>query len=270
MARTKTVKEEKKKVNTKKEEKEVINVDKIKEELTDYVNKEIKKGFNEQVEKVNKKLIREKNKKILFRNIIILILIALVGFLLYLLYDINYFDQFFKSSTNTTEVVEKKEVKQEKTEEELKVEYSSLLDKIKLSENSSYLKDYYKGNLTNELKNYLALNLIDFISLEKEDNYNIITAEELANSYSKIFSDNYTSISFNYNGNKVLYLSKLNSYITDSILEKDSTSINREIISIKEDNGEVIIITKEKLLKDNKTYNMKYTFKEGKLISLES
>ena len=79
------------------ETKEISEINNIKEELTDYINIQIKKNFTEEVEKANKRLIREKNKKIFTRNLIIIILLFIIAFLLYLLYDNHYFDKYFNS-----------------------------------------------------------------------------------------------------------------------------------------------------------------------------
>ena len=291
MARTKKDEKEKKvkkKTNVKKEE---VNLNEVKEELTIYIDKEIKKGIDDRLERSYKKIIRQKNRKLFFKNIIILLLTALVLYLVYLLNTVNYFDDILKiGRKNNIETNEVETNVTNKTFSELKSEYSKLLDNIYINENSSYLKDYYNNNLTNELKSYLSLNLVDFKSLEKEDNYNIVDLSVLKESYSKIFEDSLDSVSFDYNGNKINYLNKLSSYITTSTLDKNNTNIKREIIDIKEEDNSVIITTIEGLVKDNKIFNIltnkevgsgndlvkykdklntvNYTFKNSKLISL--
>lgn len=291
MARTKKDEKEKKvkkKTNVKKEE---VNLNEVKEELTIYIDKEIKKGIDDRLERSYKKIIRQKNRKLFFKNIIILLLTALVLYLVYLLNTVNYFDDILKiGRKNNIETNEVETNVTNKTFSELKSEYSKLLDNIYINENSSYLKDYYNNNLTNELKSYLSLNLVDFKSLDKEDNYNIVDLSVLKESYSKIFEDSLDSVSFDYNGNKINYLNKLSSYITTSTLDKNNTNIKREIIDIKEEDNSVIITTIEGLVKDNKIFNIltnkevgsgndlvkykdklntvNYTFKNSKLISL--
>lgn len=281
---------------------EKVNLDQIKEELTDYVNLQIKKSFNDEVEKANKRLLREKGKKILFKNIVIIVLLAIIGFLIYLLYDAKYFDKFFNHGSNVIEVVKENktdteeakepEVK-EPTLEELVSKYGHLLDKVTINEKSNYLKDYYDGKLTDELKKYLSLNNIDFKKIQVEEDYNILTDEELLNEYKNLFDDDkYKSDSFQYNENKLRYLNKLESYISDTILEKEKTNIKREIINIKVDNEKVIFTVVEALVKDNKIYNiidqkeiansdkklseykdklntLTYTFNEEKLVSIK-
>ena len=283
MARTKKEDKEKK---TRKEE---INLGEVKEELSIYIDKEIKRGIDNKLDKTYRKTIREKNRKIFFKNIIILLLTALVLYLVYLLNTVGYFDNILKIGRKDNNIVIS-EVNNTKTFGELKSEYSKLLDNIYINENSIYVKDYYNGNLTNELKSYLALNLVDFTSLEKDDNYNILALNVLRNSYSKIFDEELDSISFDYNGNKINYLNKLGSYLITSNLDNLDSNIKREIIDIKEDDTKVIITTIEALVKDNKIYSVltnkevgtgsdlkkyknklnivNYTFRNNKLISL--
>ena len=191
MAKAKEIKEE---------HQQELDLTKVKEELTDYVILQIMNGLNEELEKTHNKLIREKNRRIFFKNFTILILLCVIGFLVYLLYTNNYFDKYFNhESININEKVNdnptitkpsKEEIENiEPSLEELKDKYSYLLDDIIITENSTYLKEYYSGNLTNELKNYLALNLIDFEDLTVEEDSLIIENNILTNAYSKIFND---------------------------------------------------------------------------------
>ena len=255
-----------KKIETKEEK---VDLTKIKEELTDYVNKQITKEIASVVDKSNKRLIREKNKKILNKNIIIIILLAIIGFLLFLLYDDNYFDKYFNNDkeTKVVEKVDKDEKEEEKVKEptldELKEEYGYLLDNINISKNSKYIDDYYDANLSQELKNYLAFNNLDLDKLSIEDDYNIIENEELEKEYSKLFDDTYKAKSFTYNNVVVRYISKMESYITDELLEKEEDIIEKEITDIKVEDDKIIITTKE----DNN--KLIYTFKDNTLIKLD-
>lgn len=244
----------------KKEEiKEEIDVSKLKKELINYVDTQIKKSFNDEVEKANRKLIREKNKKIFFKNIVIIILFCLVVFLLYLLNSVDYFDKFFVNEKEPIKVVDKDVTKNEeienKTFEELKYEYSYLLDNVVISENSEYISDYYGGNLTSGLKKYIVLNNLDFEKLIVED-YSVIGEDVLKESYNKLFDGEYINESFIYNNVKVSYIEKLSSYITNTILSKEESNIKREIISIAESDNKIVITTIEGLIKDKKLYNV--------------
>ena len=84
----------------KENQKEEIDLIKVKEELTEYVNLEIKKNFKEELEKAYNKIIRVKSRKIVFNNFIIILLLCVIGFLTYLLYTNNYFNNYDYSDNN--------------------------------------------------------------------------------------------------------------------------------------------------------------------------
>ena len=280
------------------EKKEKVDLTSIKEELKDYVDLQIKKGFNEELEKSNKRLIREKNKKILFKNIVIIILLALVCFLLFLLYKSKYFNKYFiNENTTTNNVIEKTETNnKDDTKEEISLQtlinqYSYLLDNIYISENSEYISDYYNGKFTNEIKSYIALNNLNKEYLTTEEDYNIFSEDKFKEIYEKLF-DNFENVSFDYNGNKIRYLSMMKSYISNNLINNEGTNIKKEIIDIKV-NDNIVITTIEGLILDGKLYRVLdnaeienynnedlikyenvldkviYTFKDGKLINIE-
>ena len=274
------------------------DIESVKNELKDYVTLEIKKQYNEELEKANRRLIKGKNKSLIWRDIIILLLIIIIGFLVYLMYKDGYFQRLFGKNEPISVIDDKKEEqkeepKEEKKEEvkkptfeELKKEYASLLNNIYINEKSEYLKDYYQGKITDELKNYLALNLVDFRELSKEDDYNIINNDTLRIKYNKIFDDEYKSVNFLYNGNEIRYISMLNSYVTSIPLEEERTNIKRDITNIIVDGDSVLIETEEYLFKEGKRYNvitndeiteinnsvikMIYSFKNGNLTTIEN
>lgn len=270
------------------------DLESIKNELKDYVTLEIKKQYSEDFDKANRRLIKEKNKSLIWKNIIILFLICIIGFLLYLMYNDGYFKRLLNngekevsSNTNQKDDVEEKPKEEVKlTLDELKKEYGILLNDIYINEKSIYLKDFYQGKLYDELKNYLALNLVNFNDLNKEDDYNIIGNDTLRIKYNKIFDDEYKSINFDYNGNEVRYINVLNSYVTETLLEVSHSNIKRDITNILVDGDLVLIETDEYLIKDGKKYNilsneeitdtnntiirMIYTFKNNNLVKLEN
>ena len=279
-----------------KKEKVDVDLTGIKDELKEYVDLQIKKGFNEELEKANKRLIREKNKKIIFKNITIIILLALVCFLLFLLYKANYFNKYFTNdnvvSENVVEKTEKEKVeeKEEVTLQTLINQYSYLLDNIYIDENSIYISDYYNGKLTNEIKSYIALNNLGSEHIDNVEDYNMFSEDNFKETYLKIFND-FKNVSFDYNGNKIRYLSMMNSYISNTLITNNGTNIKREIVDIKVGDN-IVITTVEGLVIDNKLYNITdnaeildynnedlnkyknvlnkvvYTFKDGKLINI--
>lgn len=242
---------------------EKIDLKKLKKELSDYIDKEIKDKYNEEIDKANKRVVKRKNRKILVRNILIVILLGIILYLLYLLNKVDYFDKYFLDD-NEVEIEKNTSNEENNTSEDnkevslddLKKEYSFLLDNISINENSTYIKDYYSGNLTTELKNYLSLNNLNIDELTKENDYNIIEENLLKKSYETLFNDKYTSSSFKYNGNNIRYISSLKSYISDKLIEESNTNIKRVITSIDTDDDEIKIDTTEGLIKDKKVYNV--------------
>ncbi len=289
----------------------VVDTNAIKKEVIDYVDIEldkridkfvtekIKKEFIEEVNKANNRVIREKNKKLFVKNIIILILLCAIAGLIYLLYTENYFDRFFNNNNKTTPQQETVKENSGVIEEiapsldELKNEYASYIDPYILSDKSIYLEDFYQGNLTDEIKNYLTLNSIDFNNLETEDDYQMIDSKLISDVCSNLFDKKCKNVSFDYNGNKIRYFDKLESYVSNSILEREDTSIIREITNIETNKNTVTIETIEGLLIDNQIskifpneyigeYNgdilsytdqlnrVRYTFNNKKLVSIEN
>lgn len=252
-----------------------------KQEITSYVEKEVRKQINEEIDKTYKKLLREKNKKIIFRNILIVLLLCVIYYLFYLLYTNNYFNKNVVEINQNVEKEVNKESEKEQSLDELKQKYSYLLNDIYLSDKSEYLNDFYAGNLTDEIKCYITLNTI---KIESNDNITIIDNESFKNNYEKLFND-YKEVDFKYNDLEVNYIEKIKSYMINNKLEKNSTRIQKEIIDIKE-NDNIEITTKEAIYKHDKIYNiitdeeikkeenyskMVYIFnKENKLIEIKN
>ena len=219
-------------------------------------------------------MINEKTKRILIRNIIIIVLLASNLFFVYLLYDLNYFSKNKKESDTSIiekennenkESEEEKEKENENTLEILKEKYSKYLDRINISSKSSYLKDYYSGNLTDELKMYLAFNNVSNITNDLE--YSTVLNSDIEKSYKDVIYGDYPKISFYYNNNKLRYIKQADVFISDSIIEKEKFDVSREITNIEEDNNLVIITTSEVVNKEK--YSLKYEFKDGLLYNIK-
>ena len=234
------------------------DIRKLKDELCDYVDKQVKKSINDRIDNANKRLIREKNKKVLTRDIIIIILIGIITFLVYTLYTEDYFTKFFIKDSEVEKTINNNKNKEEKevTLDDLKDEYGYLLDEININEESKYVDDFYSAKLTDELKNYITLNTIDFDKISSDDGYSIIDEKTFKEKYNKIFSDKYTSVNFDYDGNEIKYIDKLSSYISNVTLEKKDSNIKREIVDISINNDEIEITTIEGLIKDDSIYNV--------------
>ena len=243
------------------------------EKIEKRVNLKVREEIIKEVETANKKLIREKNKKILVKNIFLILFFALILLLTYILYDEGYFDKYF-NHTKENNIIEKEkkeekineeeeeqkeeakgEIEEENTKlEEQKKEYSPLLEKYRLSIHSSYQEDFYNANLTEEIKHYFTLSNIDISKTAKEEDYNIIDEEDFEKEYKKLFEGEINKINFEYNGNKIRYYSKLKAFLSDQELEKNKELIEREIIEINETQEEVKITTIEGIIQEGKLY----------------
>ena len=245
----------------KKEIIEYINIE-LKEELNTHIDQQMKKKFVEVLERQHRKEIKEKNKKLLGKNILILLLIISVGCLLYLMYDNGFFDKYLhvNNSSETTKKEEKKEkpTVKEPTLDELKEKYSSLLNNYTLFDTSNYNEDFYNKNITDQLKLYFVFSSLNFKDLGTEDDYYLIDEDVIKNKYEELFNDSYKSTNFEYNTHRIRYFNKLKAYVSDNIFDKDTdNNIVREITNIKEDDGKVTITTIEGIVQDNILINPK-------------
>ena len=278
-----------------KEVKEVAkdNLSAVKAELKSYIDARLEDSIIKKIETSNRLLIREKNKKILVKNIWINILLLVIVGLLFVLNSEGFFAKHFTREgleennnivdNNTDKPDSEPAPKTGPTQAELIETYGPLLNKITIAESSSYIKEYYSGNLSSELKNYLALNNLSDELINSEDDYSMIDADSLKESYQKIFNSEYENASFSYNNTKVIYVSKLNSYLTDDIIKKEKSNIKRKITNVKIDNDNVLITTSEGYTEDGKLYNVLtkeevsdddllkvvYTFKKDRLVNIK-
>lgn len=255
-------------MTTKKDTEKVIitenDLKEIKMEILDYAKEGIDGRINELVKEADKKIIKEKNRVIIKRDIIIVILLALAVYLLYIVYSAGAFDKYFNHTNPivTKETIEEDNIpteEQPEIEEEnldkLKEQYSYLIDNIKLDAASEYLDDFYKGNLTEELKMSLAISNIDAKEVTYEENIAIIKSEMLKTEYDKLFySNDFENKTFNYNGRNVKYLKSTDFYMIEINNENEIKPITKEIIDIDK-NDTLEITTIEGLVDNKKVYN---------------
>ena len=254
---------------TKEIKNETVDVEKIKKELKDYITIEIKNGFNEELEKANRRLIREKNKKIIVKNIVIIILLAIIGFLVFLLYKSNYFNKYFVSEENNIKeevkednnTVEEEKVKEPTLEEKIE-KYSYLLDNIYINSSSEYVEDYFDGKLTDSLKSCYTLNSLNSDDIVSEEEYSVISVDKFKEGYSKLFNDEFNPKTFNYNNNEIRYVSIMKSFISNSVITRDSSDIDRMITDIDVNDKKVTITTVEAYKNNDaeKLSELVYTF----------
>lgn len=237
-----------------------INTASVKEELTSYLRVVIDKEVSKVVEKSSKKLVRHKNAIIIRRDIIIVILLLVCLFLGYELVDrsnINIDINTKRKEASNSQVIEeeKSEESPVSEKEDLKEKYKHLTDDIYINEESPYVKDFYEGTLSDELKLYLAMNILDKDKVTSEDGTLYVDEGDLKEIYNLLFTDEYSGKSFKYGELSFKYLSK-GLFWADGKYEKESSNIVKDIIEVKEEDESLEITTVEGLVKENKLYNI--------------
>ena len=235
----------------------VFNINDYKQDIDKYVRDRVEKEASSSSIKFYKKQIRNKNVFLIIDTIVIILLIVFIGYSAFYLYTNGYFD---KANNNTKETSNNNE--QSKSEsskpstEELINKYSYLIDKVKIDSNCDYINDFYNGNLTTELKEYLAFKLLDDKYVTSDELSTYFDANSLNEAYKRIFNDKLEYKSFKYDGCSFKYIESKDMFISFS---KPFTGINieREIIDIKEENNNVIIKTVEGYFNDNRLFNIK-------------
>lgn len=293
------------------ETKKGINIKDYKEQIDKYAKERVEIESSSQTVKSLKKELHSKKISSGIKTFIIFCLLVCIGYGVYYLYDDGYFDEKknetsskinndsdSKQDENNTSKTDKKEEKPvEKTEEEklqdLINEYSYLLENIKFDANSNYTRDYYNGNLTSQLKEYLAFKLIDSQNIISDDDSSYFESSDLEEAYSIIFNEKLAPSSFKYNNQTFLYLESKDMFISNNKANEEK-NISREIINVELSDGNITLTTVEGYISENgKLYNIltnkqissykvtdslvkhknklnivKYTFKEGKLINI--
>ncbi len=232
------------------------------------IKNEVRKEVKLRVDELNKKALAQKNRKIIVRDLIILILLTIIGLIIFGLWQDKYLDKVIKEYILHEEVVkeEQKEVintdttkEEDKTPtlEDLKVKYSYLLNNIVINEDSTYIEDFYSKDLTDELKLYIAFNNLDTSKISVDEDSTTIESDDLESKYKDIIDSSYTPKSFKYNKDISLkYISSKSLYLSQSTIKKEASKIKREIIKITESNNEVEITTIEGLLDNNNLSNI--------------
>ena len=269
----------------KNEEKEItveekIDIEKIKRDIDLYVRERVDAESASNAVKLYKQQIRRKNIANFVKDIIIVFLVLGISLGVYLLYKDNYFEYrankeryVLKDSTNNdnNKSNENREINNDnsnvnnddnKKEEDSKVnldemidKYSYLLKNINMNSKCDYLQDYYSGNLTLELKEYLAYSLIDKDKISTDDDSSYFEGKILLDNYKKLFNDSLSYKSFKVNGVNYKYLSSKDMFISSEILT-DGEDISREIINVELDNDKVVLTCVEGYVKNNKLYNV--------------
>lgn len=218
-------------------------IDDVKNDVSILVKEEVrndlKKEIDREIKKSNSRVLRGRRGKILFRDLVIIILLVIIGFLIYYMYNHNYIGISINTSTNNVSVSNDKKVVKNKQD------YSYLLDmtNVKIpfdNTNSLYLYNgtYNETNINDSIKLTMAFNLV---------NKNEFTTDELKDAYIKLFGTDkhFKNTSFEYECKKFKYDVDANTYtlISDECINQSDKEIIEKIIDIKDDKDSVIITT---------------------------
>lgn len=226
----------------------------LKIEVAEFLDKEFDKRLDDKIynrfEKSNAKLLRAKSTHLWLTRVACLVFFFLAAFFAYLLGTTGYFTRLFSGASDSTLSSSSSDISSQQSEtkqlslDELKSQYAPLLDNVKISPSSKYYATLKSGELSNELKLYLALSLVDFTKLESEDGLTYLPLETLERSYNKLFNatDNFDAKTFDYDGVKIRYLDKLTTFVAEGELKKSDFK-NFEIKSIQSTGDTVEIAT---------------------------
>lgn len=244
------------------EENKVINEKDLKEiklDILDYVKSRIDIEIENSFKKIEKKIVKRKNIKIIKRDITIVLLLVLVCFMSYELYNTGYFNKYLAKNVTVSNDTQKEETnieEQKVVKEDLLKKHKKALDNIVLNYNSKYLKDYYNGNLINELKLELTLATIPTDEMETDEETLIINSATMEKYYNQLFDSTYKAISFNYGSNKIKYLKNQEVYLASKDITKNNNKIKRFITNVDEVGNEVTISVIEYIVDNDKIINI--------------
>lgn len=250
------------------ETKKGINIKDYKDQIDKYAKERVEVETSSQTVKTLKKQLSSKKCASGIKSFIILCLLACIGYGIYYLYKDGYFDEKKDNKkcncpVNNCKSVEpdnKKEEKDPKKEqpvkEDLTKKYSYLLDNINFDLNSNYTRDYYNGNLTNEIKEYLAFKLIDKDSIMSDDDSSYFELSDLETPYNTLFNEKLKPTSFKYNNALYSYLESKEMFVSSSKPNPDK-NISKEILEVEvTEDDEIVITTVEGYLDNGKLYNI--------------
>ncbi|MBR5662630.1 MAG: hypothetical protein IKX00_03130 [Bacilli bacterium] len=256
------------KERVKEQTKDGINIKEYKEQIDKYAKERVEVETSSQTVKTLKKQLSSKKCASGIKSFIILCLLACIGYGVYYLYKDGYFDEkkngtkcncqetkydVKKDDDNKGETDPKKE---ETKKEDLTKKYSYLLDNIIFDLNSNYTRDYYNGNLTNEIKEYLAYKLIDKEDIMSDDDSSYFELSDLETAYTTLFNEKLNPTSFKYNNAAYSYLESKEMFVASSKPNPEKI-ITREIINVeKTDDDEIVITTVEGYVDGDKLYNI--------------
>ena len=248
------------------ETKKTINIKDYKDEIDKYARERVEVETSSQTVKTIKKQLKAKKCASAIKTFIILCLLACMGYGVYYLYEDGYFDENKEckcQENGSTKPVDPdkpdtpvKPEEKEETLEDLINKYSYLLENVTFDLNSNYTRDYYNGNLTNELKESLAFKLIDKENIISDDDSSYFELSDLETSYNMLFNEKLNPTSFKYNNALYSYIESKEMFISN-VKPNEDKNITKEIINVEIDNKNIVITTVEGYILDgSKLYNV--------------
>lgn len=248
------------------ETKKNVNIKDYKDTIDKYVKERVEIESASQSVKLLKKQLHNKKISSAIKTIIIFLLLCSIGYGVYYLYEDGYFDENKGVKCSNVLTDDKKDNKdnnkpdepviKETSLEDLTKEYGYLLDNVIFDANSNYTRDYYSGNLTNDIKLYLSFKLLDNNKIVKDDDSLYFEATELKKASSKLFGD-ISLETFKYNNVTLKYFEFKDVFVSSGSPNEDKV-ISREIIGIKvDDETKTVTITcVEGYINNDKLYNI--------------
>lgn len=196
----------------------------ITNEITTKIDEQIELKVTKRLKEEEKKINRGKTAKIIWRDIIIIILLAVIGYFGYCLYDVDYFnirtkvedvpkDKEPKNDNNETKEPENnpKPVEDNKPDSEYYIKnYSNLIDNLLINDEAVFElfnKSTNKNNISNDLILKIAYKNLDKLYITNDNNMVTFHEDSLLESAKKIFGDNINlkNTMFSYNNTKFMY-----------------------------------------------------------------
>lgn len=230
--------------------------DRIKNELTNEIKEDVKK----RVVKEEALLSRRKSLKIFRMSIYIIVLLAAVGYGIYRLYKTDNLillnKDYVPTKETTTNKTEETTSVKTKTFNELKEQYSYLMERIYVSDINVLLDSKTVAELDPSQKLNIAYHALNASDITHDGKFYSVSNETLQNAFENLFGTNaqYVVTDFVANGINYTYLNRQDSYIAISETADNIKYIQSEIVDIKEEDETITIKEVVGYVKDGNLY----------------
>lgn len=237
-----------------------IEIKEYKITIDKYIKDRVEKEATSNNVKFYNKRLRNKSIIIFIETIIIIGLICAGLYSVYYLYEDGYFNNnnVIEVKKDDLPVVNDKPVEKvepKTTLDDLVNKYANLLDNYNMDTKCDYLNEFYNGELTTELKEFFAFQLLDKEDITIDETSSFFDSNLLTKAYKSLFNEDINLSTFKYNGATYKYLETKEMFISSNV-STSGTKIIREITNIEEIDGRVLITTTEGYIKNDKLYNI--------------